>query len=67
MSLPLSDDLAVVPAVISFVYLPLSTEYLCLFVAVVNLLVGSILIHNRHLDSDVAVANTGVGTDNALL
>ena len=38
-------------------------------VAVVGyLLIGwQYLIHNGHLNSDVAVANTGVGTDNALL
>ena len=32
----------------------------------IPLLVGSILIHSGHLNSDVAVANIGVGADNAV-
>ena len=69
VSLPLSDDLEVVPAVISFICFPLITEHLCFLKQwlTIPLMVGSILLHNGHLNSDVAVVNIGVGADNALL
>ena len=66
MSLPLSDDLAAVPAIISFFFI---SKYLCYVQQwlTIPFLVGNILVHNGHLNSGVAVASVDVATDIVVL